>query len=366
MIPVCEPYLDDKELKYVLDAVKSGWISSIGKYIDIFENEYSRYCGTKYGVATSNGTTALHLALTTLGIEKGDEVLIPDLTFIASANAVKYCNAQPVFVDVHPEYWGIDPEKIEEKITIKTKAIMPVHLYGHPCDMDAIRDIANDRDLYIIEDAAEAHGAEYKGKKVGGFGDISCFSFYGNKIITTGEGGICLTNNDGFNEKARMLRDHAMSKEKRYWHDYIGYNYRMTNLQAAIGVAQMEKIDKIIKIKRNNAEIYSKGLKSLSDEGIIELHPEMKWARCVFWLYCILVNDKARKSRDQIMNELKLKNIDSRPFFYPINFLPPYYSRELFVNSEKTSKKGINLPSAATINSKDILKVIDAINELLP
>jgi len=221
MIPVAEPSLGEEELNNVIEAVKSGWVSSKGKFIEEFEENFSSYCGRKYGVATSNGTVALQLALKALGIDKEDEVIVSDLTFIATANAITYCNAKPVFVDSHPDYWCIDPEKIEEKITSKTIAIIPVHLYGHPCDMDAIMDIAERHGLYVIEDAAEAHGAEYKGKKVGSFGDVSCFSFYGNKIITTGEGGICLTDNDELAESMKALRDHAMDPNRRYWHDVV-------------------------------------------------------------------------------------------------------------------------------------------------
>ena len=206
-IPVAEPLIGDEELRLVTDCIKSGWISSKGEYIGKFEEEFARYCGCKYGVAVHNGTVALHLALCALGVGKGDEVLVPDLTFVATVNAVIYTGAKPIYVDVHPRYWCIDPEKIEERITRRTKAIIPVHLYGHPCDMDAIRDIAEDHDLYVIEDAAEAHGAEYKGQKAGSLGDIACFSFYGNKIITTGEGGMCVTNNEELAEKMRLPQE---------------------------------------------------------------------------------------------------------------------------------------------------------------
>jgi perosamine synthetase len=301
-----------------------------------------------------------------LGIKKGDEVIIPDLTFVATANAVTYCNAKPVFVDSHPEYWCIDPEKIEEKITPTTKAIIPVHLYGHPCDMDAILDIARDHNLYVVEDAAEAHGAEYKGKKAGIFGDISCFSFYGNKIITTGEGGMCLTNNEELAEKARMLRDHAMSKEKRYWHEVIGFNYRLTNLQAAVGVAQLEKIGKIIETKRRNAELYSEELKDLEGTGLIISHPEMKWAKCVYWMYCILIEDKLGISRDDLMSELRKNEIDTRPFFYPMHVIPPYKNNKRFQIAEEISRKGINLPSGVSLTEEKIKQIVDALKTIKP
>jgi len=354
MIPVAEPCLGEEELKNVIEAVKSGWISSKGKFIEEFEEKFARYCGRKYGVATSNGTVALHLALKALGIGKGDEVIVPTLTFVATANAVTYCNAKPVFIDSHPEYWCINPDKIEEKITPRTKAIIPVHLYGHPCDMDLIMEIAEDHNLYVIEDAAEAHGAEYKGEKVGSFGDISCFSFYGNKIITTGEGGMCLTNNEELAEKMRILRDHGMNPNRRYWYDEIGFNYRMTNLQAAIGVAQLKKLDEFVEKKRQIAEWYAEELKELEEKRIIKLHPEMPWAKCVYWMYSILIEDKAEISRDELMKKLEEKGIETRPFFVPMHVLPMYNMGEILPISEELARKGLNLPSSVNLKKNQV------------
>lgn len=365
MIPVSEPWLGDKELEYVTDCINSGWISSIGKYVEMFEEKFSQYCDMRYGVSTSNGTTALHLALTALGIGKGDEVLVPDLTFIATANAVTYCNAKPVFVDSHPDYWCINPEKIEEKITKNTKAIIPVHLYGHPCDMDPIMDLARDHDMYIIEDVAEAHGAKYKGRVLGSFGDISCFSFYGNKIITTGEGGMCLMNDEELMERSKLLRDHAMSREKRYWHDLIGFNYRLTNIQAAIGIAQLEKIDKIIEIKRKNAQYYAEGLRELDNRGLITLHPQMPWAKNVYWMYSIIFKRLNGLSRDKLICRLKDEGIDTRPFFYPMHVLPPYVSNIKFPIAQSLSEHGINLPSSAKLTKETIDHISHSILELL-
>ena len=364
MIPVAEPCFGEEELSNVIEAVKSGWISSKGKFIEEFEQKLAKYCGRKYGVATSNGTVALHLALKALGIGKGDEVIVPDLTFVAVANSVTYCNAKPVFVDSHPEYWCIDPEKIEEKITPRTKAIIPVHLYGHPCDMAPISDIANDHDLYVVEDAAEAHGAEYKGKKVGSFGVVSCFSFYGNKIITTGEGGMCLTNNEELAEKMRILRDHGMNPNKKYWYDVVGFNYRMTNLQAAVGVAQLERLDEFIEKKREIAKWYSEELNDLEEKELITLHPEMPWAKCVYWMYCILVEDKFSMCRDELMKKLEEKEIDTRPFFYPMHVMPPYKNNEKFPVAEEISRKGINLPSGVNLTKKNLKEVVSTIKEI--
>jgi perosamine synthetase len=353
-IPIAKPSLGKEELANITKAVKSSWISSLGKFINLFEKEFAKYCGVKYGIATFNGTVALHLALATLGIKKGEEVIIPNLTYVATANVVRYCGAKPVFIDSHPDYWCLDPAKIEEKITKKTKTIIPVHLYGHPSDMDKIMELARKYNLYVIEDAAEAHGAEYKGKKVGSFGDISCFSFYGNKVITCGEGGMCLTNNKKLAEKMRFLKDQAMSSTKRYWHPIIGFNYRMTNLQAAIGLAQLKKIEKFIKKKRKIAKYYREKLRDLAEKKLITLQPEMPWAKSVYWMSSILIEDKARISRDKLMRKLEKEGIDTRPFFYSVNTLPPYKDKEKFPVAENLSRKGINLPSSVDLTEKEI------------
>ena len=360
MIPVLEPSIGKEEIKNVLKAVKSGWVSSKGEFIEKFEKEFADYHQVKEAVSTSNGTTALHLALKSLGIKKGDEVLVPVLTFAATANAIIYCNAKPVFVDIHPKYWCIDPQKIEDKITEKTRAIIPVHIYGHPCDMDWIMDIAEDYGFYVVEDAAEAHGAEYKGKKVGTFGDISCFSFYGNKIITTGEGGMCITNNEELAEKMRILRDHGMRLDKKYWHDKIGFNYRMTNLQAALGVAQLKKLDKFVNKKRKIAKIYRENLYKLQEKKKIKLHPEMSWAKCIYWTYSILIKNK---SRDELIEYLYHRDVDTRPFFYPLNIMPPYKREEKYPNAYKISKEGLNLPSGVDINEQTITHICNLIKE---
>jgi len=366
-IPVHEPSLGNEELNYVVDAVKSGWIGSAGgEYLKEFEKKFAKYHRMKHAIATSNGTAALHVALKALGIGKGDEVIVPTLTFVATANAVVYCNAKPVFADSHPEYYNIDPSKIEEVITPKTRAIIPVHLYGHPCDMDWIRDIAEDHDLYIIEDVSQAHGAEYKGKKLGTFGDIACFSFYGNKIITTGEGGICLTNDDKLAEKIRLLINHGKNPIKHFWHDVIGFNYRMTNLQAAIGVAQINKLDKYISKKRKIAKWYEESLKELEEEELIKLYPEMKWAKCVYWLYSILIEDKFDVTRDTIGKNLEEKGIETRPFFYPIHTMPIYKdskSSNLSV-AEEIARKGISLPSGVKLDKEEIEIVSNEIKAL--
>lgn len=362
MIPVAEPYLGEDELNNVIEAVRSGWVSSKGKFIPEFEGSFAKYCGDKYGVATSNGTAALHLALEALGIGQGDEVIVPTLTFIATANAVRYTGAKPVFADSHPDYWCIDPEKIEQAITPKTKAIIPVHLYGHPCDMDAIIAIAKKHNLYIIEDAAEAHGAEYKGKKVGSFGDTTCFSFFGNKIITTGEGGMCLTNDRELADKMRLLKDHGMRVDKRYWHDFVGFNYRMTNLQAAIGVAQVKRLDEFVERKRTIAKTYSSLLRDI--DGVV-LPPEMPWAKSVYWMYSILIDTTLMISRDELIKKLGENGIETRPLFYPIHKMPPYESDAVFPIVESLSKRGISLPSGVNLQSQDIAVVAESVKEII-
>jgi len=363
-IHVAEPEIGESELKKVTEAIKSGWVSSKGPFIEEFEEKFSKYIGLKHGIATSNGTTALHLALAALEIKHGDEVLVPTLTFASAANVVIYMRAKPVFIDSHPDYWCINPNKLEEKITKKTKAIMPVHLYGHPCDMDPIMKIAKTHNLYVIEDCAEAHGAKYKGKKVGTYGDIACFSFYGNKIITTGEGGICLTNNEDLAQKIRMFRDHGMDTQKKYWHLVVGFNYRMTNLQAAIGVAQLEKIDAFIERKRKIAKAYNYSLKNT--QGII-LPPEMPWAKNVYWLYSILIDAKKYGiGRDRLIEKMTKKDIETRQFFYPMHIMPPYKKYAVkchFPIAEKLSSNGINLPSSVKLNEEEIHKIAQLINE---
>ena len=259
-IPVSRPSIGEKEIAYVSDAIASGWVSSLGPYIESFERGFAEFVGTNYALTASNGTTGLHLALVAAGIKAGDEVVVPDLTFIATANAVVHAGAKPVFADIDAETLCIDPQAAARVITPRTRAIIPVHLYGHPADMDAINAIADAHGLLVIEDAAEAHGATYKGQRVGGLGKCGVFSFYGNKVITSGEGGMITTNDEALYQTAKRLRDHAMSPTRRYWHEEIGYNYRITNLQAALGLAQLERIEDFIQRRREIMDWYRAGL----------------------------------------------------------------------------------------------------------
>jgi perosamine synthetase len=361
-IPVSEPCLNGNEQKYLTDCVQSGWVSSLGKYITTFEQGFADFCGVKHGVAVSNGTTALHLALAALGIVAGDEVIIPTLSFIATANAVHYTNAKVVFADSEPETWNIDPVEIEKKITTRTKVIVPVHLYGHPANMDPILEIAKRHHLVVLEDAAEAHGALYKGKRVGSLGKLGAFSFYGNKIITTGEGGIVVTDDDELDQRMRFLRDHAMSTEKRYWHTEIGFNCRMTNLQAALGVAQLEQIETFIARKQQIAARYSANLSDLTN---ITLPPQATWAKSVYWMYSILLNSDFPLSRDEFLGQLKAAGVDNRPFFYSIHQMPPYAGDTgLFPVADDLSRRGLNLPSAVTLTDAQIDSICEIIHDL--
>lgn len=360
-IPVAHPQLNGNEMLYLLDALSSTWISSNGEYVRSLERNFSNYCNAQYGVATSNGTTALHLALVALGISEGDEVIVPNLTFAATINSVIYTGATPVIVDIEEESWCIDPEEIERAITPRTKAIIPVHLYGQPCNMEKICSIAKKNDLYVVEDCAEAHGAEFDGKKVGTFGDVGCFSFFGNKIITTGEGGMCVTNSEELNEKMMQLRDHGMSKSKKYFHDVIGFNYRMTNMQAAVGVAQLEHIGEKLTWREKLEDEYFKSFKGSSN--IVCQKKNIVNRKKVAWLVSILVNEN---KRDLLIGKMKEKGIDARPFFVPLSEMDIYKS---YVFSEKISKKvsqqGINLPTNYDMTIENVQMITTLVKQIL-
>ena len=371
MIYVCSPKLGGNELKYVEDCVKTNWISSVGKYVTEFEDKFSSFCDSKYGVAVCNGTVAIHLALVALGIGRGDEVIIPSFTMIATINAVLYSGAKPVLVDSEISTWNIDPEKIEEKITDKTKAIIPVHTYGHPADMDRINDVAKKHNLYVIEDAAEAHGALYKDKKAGSLGDIGCFSFYANKILTTGEGGMLVTDDEKISLKAKFLRNQALSNEKRrFMHEEMGFNYRLTNLQAAVGLAQTEQADFLVQKRIDNAKKYNELLKDIP--GIV-LPPQAEWAKNVYWMYSVLIDDDFGMDAETVQKELKEKGVDTRPFFYPMHLQPMFKLKEdaqfpdtsgEYPIAEELSRKGINLPSSPELTDDEIKTVADALISL--
>jgi len=363
IIPVCEPWLAGNELKYITEAVTTNWISSAGGYIHRFETMFAEKMGVRYGVACANGTVALHLALATLGLAPGDEVIIPTFTMIATANAVTYLGARPVLVDSEPVTWNMDVAQIEAKITPRTKAIIPVHTYGHPVDMDALNTIAHKHGLLVLEDAAEAHGAQYKGRPVGSLGDAASFSFYGNKIITTGEGGMVTTNREDVARLAWNLRDHAFSTERHFWHKFLGYNYRMTNLQAAIGLAQTEQLEKFVAARRSNGAYYTQLLRQIP--GIVT-PPEATWATNVFWMYGIVLEPEFGLTRDALRHALARRGVETRTFFIPMHCQPIYfdgYRGERYPVAEDLCRRGLYLPSASGLTREDIETVVSAIKE---
>lgn len=360
--PVSIPSLTDEERKNVIAAYDSSWISSSGEFITEFESKFANYCGSMFGIATSNGTVAIHLALEALGIGRGDEVIVPDLTFAATINAVLHAGATPVITDIDIDSWCISVESIRKLITDKTKAIIPVHIYGQVCQMDEIMAIAEEHNLYVIEDCAEAHGATFKGKVVGSIGHIGCYSFFANKIITTGEGGMCITNSREIAVKLRILRDHGMSPHKKYFHEEVGYNYRMTNLQAAIGVAQIERIDEIIHKRDQILNWYEHELKDIEN---FQLQSTRENVKKVNWLVSILLNDV---NRETVMNKLKENGVDSRPFFYPLSSMPLYQAycqKETLITSAIIANKGINLPTYCDLEKEDIQFITGVLKKII-
>ena len=352
-IPVSHPVLGGNEKRYVLECLETGWISSIGRFIRLFEDSFARYCGATHAIACNNGTTALHLALAALGTGPGDEVIVPTLTYIASANAVTYCGARPVFVDSEPSTMNLDPARIEERITPRTKGIVVVHLYGHPADMDPILDIARRRGLFVVEDAAESHGALYRGRKTGSLSDAATFSFYGNKIVTTGEGGMVTTGDDDLSRRIRILRGQGMDPDRRYWFPIVGYNYRMTNIAAAIGLAQLEQIDQFLEKRFQLADQYRRCLEPLAD--FLELPSEQPWARHAFWSYVVVLRDSVRLTRDDFMQRLQDDGIETRPVFYPMHVLPPYREPNAsYPVADRISSRGISLPMHGLLTEEDV------------
>lgn len=361
-IKLAEPVFSGNETIYFKECLDSKRVSGGGRFVKEFEEGVARFCGTVYGTSVANGTVALHLALMSLGIGNGDEVLVPDFSFISSINAILHAGAEPVIVDVDKNTWCIDSQKIKDKITPKTKAIIIVHIFGHPADMDPILEIAKQYNIKIIEDAAEALGAEYKGRRVGGIGDVGTFSFYGNKVITTGEGGACVTNNRAIHEKIRLFKNHHEIPGKNYQYDGIGYNYRMSNISASVGLAQLEKIDALLDRKLFIANLYNEELGGI--KGIV-LPSKAGWAKNIYWLYSILLKDEER--RDALIKYLGVHGIESRPFFAAFHLMPLYqpYVRigdDMGV-AESISKRGINLPSGAGLADEEIRKVIYFVKE---
>lgn len=339
-IPVYQPDLSGKEKQYVNECLDTSWISSRGRFVGEFENKFAEFVGTRHAASVCNGTVALHLAMLALGIGPGDEVLVPTLTYVASVNAITYTGATPVFVDSDPRTWQMDPVDTARHITPRTRAIMPVHLYGQACDMDAFVALAREHRLFLIEDCAEAIGTFYKGMHVGTFGDIATFSFFGNKTITTGEGGMVLTADKTLIERSRHFKGQGLAAHREYWHDVVGYNYRMTNIAAAIGLAQLERAHEFIDAKRRLAERYRAALKGLP----LEMHAEAPETRHSYWMVSALVDDPTL--RDPLRRHLADAGIETRPLFFPVHTMPMYarsYRKHLV--AEDLAWRGLNLPS---------------------
>tara|TARA_Y100000310_G_C20695437_1_gene825362 strand:- start:1071 stop:2186 length:1116 start_codon:yes stop_codon:yes gene_type:complete len=369
MIPVCKPFLCGNEKKYVDEALDTNWISSAGKFIDQFEEKFAAYCGSTYGVSCSSGLGALHLACVALGLGKGDEVIVPTFTMAATINAIIFTGATPVFVDADKETWCIDVSKISEKVNSNTKAIMVVHVYGHACEMDKVMEIASEKGLKVIEDAAEAHGGEYKGKKCGSIGDIGCFSFYANKILTTGEGGMCVTNDEKLADEMKKLRNHAF-EHPRFIHKQVGFNYRLTNIQAGIGVAQVENASKLVEARRSLGERYGKVLSGLP----LILPVEKEGVKNVYWMYGVVLDDSVKKSKEEVMEQLKEKGVDTRSFFIPMHKQPVYVEKTVenapdcsgeYPIAEWLGDRGFYLPSSSDITDEEIETVGKALKDVL-
>ncbi len=363
MIPISNPALVGNELKYVMDCVESSWVSSLGKYVTGFEDAFADFCGTEHAVTCSNGTTALHLALLALGVEPGDEVIVPTLTYVATANAVVYCGAKPVFVDGEPDTWNMDPAQIEALITPRTRGIIVVHLFGHPVDMDPIMDIARRHGLFVLEDAAEAHGAEYRGRRVGSIGDAATFSFFGNKIITTGEGGMITTNDRALADEVRRLKNHGMDPRRKYWFPTVGFNYRLTNVASAIGLAQLEKIDWHLQQRQQIASWYREFLAGVPG---LSWQPEKDWARHVWWLFTVVLDEDIPLGRFDLLEGLKARGVEGRQIVYPIHQLPPYQDpahEGRFPVADRTVERGVHLPTWSGLTREQVRHVCESVAE---
>jgi perosamine synthetase len=359
-IPIYRPSLDGNEKKYVNDCLDSSWISSKGKYLPLFEEKFSEFIGVKHATSVCNGTVALHLALVTLGVRKGDEVIVPSFTYIASVNTIVLTGAKPIFVDSLEDTWQMDPEDLKRKITPKTKAIIAVHIYGHPCEMDELQKISKENNVFLIEDCAEAFGSLYNNKHTGTFGDMATFSFYGNKTITTGEGGMVVTNDETLHDRTFHLKMHGLAKYREYWHDVIGFNYRMTNICAAIGLAQLEKAEEKILKKRELRNWYEQAFSGTS----IKTHGEAKNVFHSYWMYSILVDN--HKTREDLRKHLSEQGVETRPTFYPVHTMPMFVNKfQSLPVAEHLGWCGINLPSWPGLSEQQIGQIGEIITKYL-
>lgn len=366
-VPLAIPDLRGNEEEFVRDAIASTWISSTGKYLDRFEAEFARSCGTTEALAVSNGTVALHLALLALGAGPGDEVIVPSLTYVATANAVKYVGATPVFADVDPLSWGLDPVKVESLVGERTVGIIAVHLYGHPADMDPLGAVAKRHGLWLVEDAAEAPFGSYRGRPVGSLADVATFSFYGNKVITSGEGGALATSDGELADRMRLIRGQGMDPARRYFFPITGHNFRLTNIAAAILCAQLERRDEIL---ADRARVVSRYRSALESHPNLEMQPIAAWAHWIPWLFSVLVKrDQSPIDRDELATRLLASGIDTRPFFLPLHTLPPF--REYVFDQQDLSvtldlaARGLNLPTHPGMDDDTVDRVVDAIEDAL-
>ena len=363
MIPVNEPFIGDSESNYVMECLRTGWISSEGRFIHEFEEGWAAYCAMPYGVAVSNGTVALEIAMACLDLQPGDEVILPSFTIISCAQAVTMAGLKPVLVDSDPRTWCMDVNQVEAKITARTRAIMPVHIYGHPVDMDPLLELARKYNLIVVEDAAEVHGAEYRGRKCGGMGELSCFSFYANKILTTGEGGMVLTRDAAQAERLRSLRNLCFRKERRFLHTELGNNYRLTNIQAAIGLAQLERIEESVAKKRKMGAAYTERLRDLP---MLQIPVEETWAKNVYWMYGLVVDESTGMDAVEFARRLAEKGVMTRPFFLGMHEQPVFHEMGLFVGehypvAERIARQGLYLPSGMTLTEAQINQVCEAV-----
>ena len=365
-IPLAAPELGGNEKAYVLDCIESSWISSAGKYVGEFERAFADFCGVGHAISCSSGTSALHLALLALGVGPGDEVIVPTLTFVATANAVTYCGARPRFVDIEPDSWTIDPAQVEAKITARTKAILPVHLYGHVANVDAITVLARKHNLFVVEDAAQAHGAEYRDRRVGSLTNVATFSFYGNKIVACGEGGMVVTDSDELARYVAQLRGQGMDEKRRYWFPVVGYNYRMANLAAAVGLAQLERIDTMLEHRRQVASWYRDSLDGVRG---ITWQVAREESKPVDWLFTITLDEALGVNRDVIMSELFKRGVETRPIFYPMHILPPYEKTAQgdgrFPVADRIARCGLSLPTWPALSREDVVYVCGALRECM-
>jgi perosamine synthetase len=357
LIPVYQPLFEGNEKTYVNQCLDSTWISSKGEFIDRFEKGFASFVGAEHATTVCNGTVALHVALTAIGLGPGDEVIVPTLTYVASVNTIVQTGAQPVFADSLPGSWNLDPEDVRRRITPRTRAVMAVHLYGLPCDMDALVKLCNEHGLLLVEDCAEAIGTTWRGRHVGTFGDVATFSFFGNKTITCGEGGMVVARRQGVIDKVYRLKTQGVSPTQEYWHDVAGYNYRMTNICAALGLAQLERVEHILARKREIAAWYSEGLQGLP----LTMQEDTVHAGNSFWM-CSILTARA-ELRQPLRQHLKARGIDTRPLFVPAHLLPHLATRQQFPVAQDLASRGINLPSYPGLSRAQVNEVGDAIRQ---